>query len=321
MPGFTTHYLFGANTYKNLKNSSLKKTICDNHAAFSLGLQGPDLFFYYLPSYVIHENNIGSVAHIEETGAFLEHLLRSVNLFPDKKEAAIARAYVMGFIGHYLLDCLCHPYIYWRTHYQGRTPDYHGCHMNLEVDIDTELLEFYKQKLPSEFRQRSTIMLTRREVRTIATILYYVYSMTYPDLKITYTAMRIAIRSMQAGTKLFYDPHGKKKVVARKLEAVTLGYPLLSPMIPSDSLQFYRDPLNLHQQEWHNPWDTAFCSNASVPELMEEAQAEYQALLPKIYQLFFTKKHSDAEKLRMDEILRRLGNRNYHSGLTQDEDV
>lgn len=321
MPGFTTHYLFGVNTYKYLENNSLKKTICDNHAAFSLGLQGPDVFFYYLPSYVLHENNIGSVAHIQETGVFLKHLLKSVNLFPDKKEASIAQAYVMGFVGHYLLDCHCHPYIYWRTHFRDRTPDYHGSHMNLEVDIDTELLEFYKNKLPSEFRQRSTILLTRREIRTVATILYYVYSMTYPHLRITYTAMRLAIRSMQAGTKLFYDPHGKKKVVARKLETVALGYPLLSPMIPSDSLQFYRDPLNLLHQEWRNPWDSAYCSRTSVLEMMETSQTEYLALLPKIYRLFFTKRHSDREKQRMDEILDRLGNRNYHSGLKQEEGV
>lgn len=315
MPGFTTHYLFGVSAYKNLPNTPLKKNICDNHAAYSLGLQGPDLFFYYLPSYVLHENNIGSMAHITKTDVFLEYLLKSVNLFPDKKEAAIAQAYVMGFIGHYLLDCRCHPYIYWRTHYQRRTPDYHGRHMNLEVDIDTDLLEYYKKRLPSGFRQRSTILLTRREIRTIATILYYVYSMAYPELKITYTAMRLAIRSIQAGTKLLYDPHGKKKVVVRKLEAMTLGFPLLSPMIASDSLTFYGDPLNLLHRTWQNPWDPSIRSQASFLELMDEALEEYQALLPQIYRLFFTDKHSDAERQRMGRILKKLGGRDYHSGL------
>lgn len=315
MPGFTTHYLFGVNAYRNLKNSSMKKMICENHAAFSLGLQGPDLFFYYLPSYVIHENNIGSVAHIQETGAFLEYLLKSVNFFPDKNEAAIARAYVTGFLGHYLLDCHCHPYIYWRTRFEERTSRYHGRHMRLEVDIDTELLDFYKKKLPSGFRQRSTILLTPREVRTIATILYYVYSMTYPDLKITYTAMRLAIRSLQAGTKLFYDPHGKKKVVIRRLETLTLGYPLLSSMIASDSLQFFPDPLNLLHRPWHNPWDQSRCSKASFLDLMDGAQKEYQALLPRLFRLFLTDRHSDGAARRMDELLDQLGGRDYHSGL------
>lgn len=315
MPGFTTHYLFGINTYQSLKNDSLKKTIFDHHAAFSLGLQGPDIFFYYLPSYVVHENNIGSVAHKEDTGRFLSCLLESTNLFPDKTEDAIARAYIMGFIGHYLLDRRCHPYIYDRSHFQGKTPEYYGAHMNLEVDIDTELLEFYKNKLPSAFRQDSTIMLNRLELRTIATILYYAYSMTYPDLKITYTDMRLAIRSVQAGTRFLHDPHGKKKVLTRKMESLTLGFPVLSPMIASDYLRFYKDPLNILHKEWKNPWDETKVSTDSFLDLMEAAQEEYIRFLPRLHRLFSSKKHSDAARLRQENILKDLGSFSYHSGL------
>lgn len=315
MPGFTTHYLFGINTYKALKNDSLKKVIFDHHAAYSLGLQGPDLFFYYLPSYAVHENNIGSIAHIEDTGKFLSYLIESRNLFPDKKEAEIAQAYIMGFIGHYLLDCRCHPYIYCRSHFHGKTPEYHASHMNLEVDIDTELLSLYKNKLPSAFRQDSTIMLTRLELRTIATILYYVYSMTYPQQQVTYTGIRLAIRSIQAGTKLLYDPHGKKKVITRKLESLTVGYPVLSPMMASDHLQFYSDPLNVLHREWYNPWDTSFTSTDSFLDLMEAAQEEYLKLLPRLYRYFVARRHSDAARLRFEHILKDLGSLSYHSGL------
>lgn len=315
MPGFTTHYLFGVNTYKTLKNDNLRKNISEYHASFSLGLQGPDLFFYYLPSHILHEKNIGSLAHMEKTGEFLRHLLESVNLFPDKKEAGIARAYVMGFIGHYLLDRQCHPYVYWRTHFEKRDVKYNSRHMALEVDIDTELLDFYKGKLPSGFRQRSTILLTRLEVRTIATILYYVYSMTYPDLKLTYTGMRIAIRSMQTGIRLLHDPHGQKKVLTRKIESLTAGHAVISPMIPSDHISFFTDPLNILHREWHNPWKPNLCSTASFLDLMEHAQKEYEDLLPMLYRLFFTKKHSDVERTRMKHILNKLGSHSYHSGL------
>ena len=318
MPGFTTHYLFGVNTYKDLRNDAGKKIIFDHHAAYSLGQQGPDIFFYYLPSYALHKNNIGSVAHIQDTGTFLSYLIESRNLFPDKREEAIAQAYIMGFIGHYLLDRRCHPYIYCRSHFQGRKPDYYGTHMSLEVDIDSELLAFYKEKLPSAFHQKSTIMLTRLELRTIATILYYVYSMTYPDLKVTYTDMRLAIRSVQAGTRFLHDPHGKKKVIARKLESLTLGYPLLSPMMASDALYFYKDPLNLLHREWRNPWNKDQVSSESFFDLMEETQAEYAKLLRKLHRLFVTKKHSETERLRLQKLLDALGNRSYHSGLEAD---
>lgn len=315
MPGFTTHYLFGINTYKSLKNDALKKIIFDHHAAYSLGLQGPDIFFYYLPSYLLHKNNIGSVAHIEETGKFLSYLVESRNLFPDKQEEAIAQAYVMGFVGHYLLDRRCHPYIYYRSHFQEKTPDYHGSHMNLEVDIDTELLAFYKKKLPSDFHQKTTIMLTRQELWTIAAILYHAYSMTYPELSVTCAEMRLAIRSMQAGTRFLHDPHGRKKDITRKIEAFTLGYPLLSPMMASDHLHFYADPLNTLHREWHNPWEKSQTSTESFFDLMEETQEEYVRFLRKLYYLWRTKRHSETERLRLQNILKALGNRSYHSGL------
>lgn len=317
MPGFTTHYLFGINTYKEMKNDALKKILFDHHAVYSLGLQGPDIFFYYLLSYVIHGDNLGSIAHIEDTGGFFTHLIESQNLFPDKEEARIAQAYIMGFIGHYLLDKKCHPYIYHRTHYEGHKAgaDYYGHHMNLEVDIDTELLDLYKHKLPSAFRKESTIMLTRLELRTVSTILYYVYSMTYPEFRVTYKDMRLAIRSMQAGLRLLHDPRGQKKVLARKIEGLTAGYAVLSPMIASDSLSFYKDPLNVLHREWHNPWDEALTSSQSFFDLMEEARQEYMALLPRLNRLFRTKKHSEAEKIRLKHILDYLGNNSYHSGL------
>lgn len=315
MPGFTTHYLFGLNTYQSLKNDDMKKIIFDHHAAYSLGLQGPDIFFYYLVSYAVHGNNIGSVAHIRSTGKFLTHLIESRNLFPDKKEAAIAKAYIMGFVGHYLLDCRCHPYIYWRTHYRGRTPSYYGGHMNLETDIDTELLELYKHRLPSAFRKESTIILTRLELRTISTLLYYVYTMTYPDIKAGIPTMRLAIRSMQLGVRLLHDPHGRKKVVSRKLESWITGYPVLSPMIPSDSLCFYSDPLNILHRTWRNPWDESRTSRASFPDLMEDAQEAYQKLLASLYHLFCIRPYTDSARHTLREILTDLGNQSYHSGM------
>ncbi|MFP3155778.1 zinc dependent phospholipase C family protein [Lachnospiraceae bacterium ZAX-1] len=315
MPGFTTHYLFGLNTYKTLQKDALKKTICKNHAAYSLGLQGSDIFFYFLPTYLVHKSNPGSVAHVKNTNKFLHYLIESRKLFPDKKEEKIAQAYILGFIGHYLLDCSCHPYIYSRTNYIGRKPNYYGNHITLETDIDSSLLSLYKHKKPSSFRQESTIVLTRLQLRTIATILYYVFSKTYPGLKIHYTTIRMAIRSIQLGTRLLRDPLGKKKVLIRAAEGIAVGYPVLSPMIASDSLRFFIDPLNMHHHPWHNPFFDMDAYDESFLDLIGSAQNDYVAMLRSLYQLFCSKVHTPIEKSRHRKILAALGNKSYHSGL------
>lgn len=315
MPGFTTHYLFGWNTYKQLNHNKIKKILHDNHAAYSLGLQGPDVFFYFLPSYLVRSDNIGSIAHEERIGTFLHYLLESRKLFPDYEERKVAEAYISGFLGHYMLDVHCHPYIYWKSRFKERNSRYHGAHMRLEVDIDAELLQFYKHRAPSRFRQESTIMLTTLQRRTIAAILYYVYAKTYPELHIMYTTMRASIRSMQLGTRLLHDSSGRKKVLLRKLEGMILGHPLLSSMIPSDSLTFYMDPLNVLHKQWHNPWDKNFTSTDSFFDLMDDAMEKYTVVLTKLSGLFSSEPHSEAESEKTAELLKQLGNKSYHSGL------
>lgn len=334
MPGFTTHYLFGVNAYKQLECPYLKKTIRDHHAAYSLGLQGPDLFFYFLPSYTIRKRNIGSIAHTESTGRFLRHLLDSRKLFWDKtlkgqkikmdinlkgremrleqgkrlkkEERQIAEAYIAGFLGHYILDTQCHPYIYWRTEFQEKSNQYYGRHMGLETDIDQVLLMREKHCLPSAFRQDASIALSKREKEVIADILFYVYGKTYPRLGVFHITMHAAINSIQLGTRFFHDPTGKKKKIMEGFEKMILGHPMLSTMIPSDTLQGNVDPLNLEKQEWKNPWDLTLVSDDSFLELMEKAQKRYLEALRELEKLY---------QGAHGQLLEKLGNYSYHSGL------
>ena len=135
MPGYVTHYIFGRDIYDHLKDSLLKQNLYINRAVYSLGQQGPDIFFYYLPAYVLHGHNLGHMAHAQNTNQFFASLLESRNDFKLKKDRKIADAYLAGFLGHYILDTTCHPFIYGRTHFDGRTNDYFARHAYLETGM------------------------------------------------------------------------------------------------------------------------------------------------------------------------------------------
>lgn len=337
MPGFTTHYLFGRNAYQKLARLPLKEAIRIHHAAYSLGLQGPDLFFYFLPSYAIHKNNLGSVAHTEQTNTFLRHLLGSRSLFPRQREQKIAEAYLAGFLGHYALDTRCHPYVYWNTEFKGNSGSSHSRHMAFETEIDKELLALYRHLPPSAFRQDSTIRLTRLQMLTITKILHYAYRKTYPGLGILPITIWVSIRSLQLGTRFLYDPSGRKKAVVGALEQMVFGHPLLSTLIPKDGCTAHGDPLNLRHEEWKNPWDTGAVSHASFLELMEGAEKDYLRILGELDRLFTAGTmegagKTDGDKLctkitgtensgkqiyrnGLETLLMRLGNLSYHSGL------
>lgn len=69
MPGFTTHYLFGLNSFRELEEPDLVSCIRKFPHAFCMGLQGPDIFFYYLPSY-LRSSGISGSWHITKIPVF-----------------------------------------------------------------------------------------------------------------------------------------------------------------------------------------------------------------------------------------------------------
>lgn len=315
MPGFTTHYLFGQQTYQIIQNPGQKRAIQKNHTVFSLGLQGPDIFFYDILSAIFAKKNPGSTAHTVDTKKFLRHLLESPRIFPKKEERQIARTYILGFIGHYLLDTVCHPYIYAMTHYDKMPQGYIGGHIRLETDIDTTLLRHYQNRRPSEFHQNESIALSKEQRYVVSTLLYFAFSRTYPGLGITRHRILQAIHAMQMGTKLLYDPTGRKKRWIRRFEAVFPGYPLLSPLIPSDALIFHRDPCNMRHISWKNPWDAERKSKESFFELFEKAQIKYVQILDDMDVLFSMERIPREEAAAIAKLLKTLGNLCYHSGL------
>lgn len=120
---------------------------------------------------------------------------------------------------------------------------------------------------------------------------------------------------MQLGTKWLHDPSGKKKAIGGKLETLALGYPLLTTLIPSDTLTVHIDPLNILRQPWENPWDKSRISTDSFFDLMEKAQENYLQTLADLNRLFAIPLHTRTAQSHMSALLEKLGNKSYHSGL------
>lgn len=315
MPGFVTHYIFGRETYRKLSSSSLKKNIYNNHSAYSLGQQGPDLFFYYLPSYVLEGHNLGSIAHVQESNAFFRGLLRSCLSITNRFDRAVAEAYVAGFIGHYTLDTICHPYVYAMTHYNGREKDYFARHAYLETDIDTALLDMKLNRQPCNFYSADTITLTRRQKKVIAKLLYHAYHYAYPELRIRKYTMYLGIFSLPLGLRILHDDTGKRKVLFRLIEKYVLGYPVFSPLVPSDTLFFRTDPFNLRRAKWTNPWDKSLTSSETFFDLYEKAFGTYLRRIEIFSALLSSLSDPEQHEQLTRTLLKDYGNRSFHSGL------
>jgi hypothetical protein len=314
MPGFTTHYLFGIDAYRRIDDPKIRWNLAHNHSAYALGLQGPDLFFYFFPSYLLHRENLGALAHSRDTGLFFSNLLKSRMLFHGKPHSlGVADAYISGFLGHYTLDCTAHPYVYAFTKYDPDAPrkvtHYFGQHAYFETEIDNELLLYKKGLRPTQFHQNDTIRLNPLQKKVIAKMLTYAYRNTYPRLIVSDFLMRRAFRWMRTVTRLLNDPSGQKKVLVRFMEKLILRRPLFSPMLASDHYRFVKDPLNMTHRRWVHPW-TKKASTESFRDLYRKAGRLYDKRLKLYYHMVA---HGFSEELQQ-QVVHAYGNRSFLSG-------
>ncbi|MCR4955265.1 MAG: zinc dependent phospholipase C family protein [Lachnospiraceae bacterium] len=319
MPGFYTHYLFGSTTYHRIPDDYVRHIISTEKDVYCLGLQGPDFLFYFLPSYLIHHDNLGSIMHEKRTGCFLYHLLLSCNSFFEKADRNIAMAYVFGFLGHYSLDSTAHPFIYDRTHFaHEKTQEYYSGHMGYETELDRELLDYYKHKKPSEFPQYKTIRLHPRQWRVVSSMLNEAIFHTYPEYHSTYAMIKTAITSVRFGTWLLSDPIGFKRPLVSRFEKRFFGYYPISIMIPSDKPTGFGDVLNVMHDTWKNPWVPSETSDKDFFDILEDARLDYLHLLEITGKLFtLDRGHFDRDYLK--KWREEIGNRSYHSGLPCDQ--
>lgn len=107
MPAFYAHDRFGQKVFDRLKGET-KEIVEKYYKQFEIGLQGPDLFFFFRP---YGKNKVVTYGnHLHEISAypFFEHSARIANL---AGEDSASYAYLLGFICHFILDSECHPYV------------------------------------------------------------------------------------------------------------------------------------------------------------------------------------------------------------------
>ena len=143
MPGLYAHFLFGLKV-KEILPEELSRVIENHQDEYLLGLQGPDLLFYYHP--LRFRPVTGGKIHRQPASGFLENA--ACVLREDGSESGLA--YIIGFICHFTLDSDCHPVICSFKQQDGLS------HAGIEEEFDQVLMR--QQKIdPSRFSPKPLI--------------------------------------------------------------------------------------------------------------------------------------------------------------------
>lgn len=154
MPSPYAHYRFGRELLPTLP-ADVRQCIQRFRRVFDVGLQGPDLFFYYNPLTATKIGALGGHFHAQSGQEFF-------SFAGTKADSEVARAYLYGLLGHYCLDSTCHPYI------QSLVQIGEARHVALESEFDRYLLLRDGEPNPHTCDMSKHLKLTRGECMTVA---------------------------------------------------------------------------------------------------------------------------------------------------------
>lgn len=142
MADFATHFILGSLV---ISQSGVDADFINaNRNAFNWGLQGPDLLYFYSPILFSRQlYNAGTLLHDKDTERVMHEFARYVMRCP-KQRRDIAKAYFYGFICHYALDSLIHPYVNYHTRRMVERTDRRRLHMKIESHISASVCAYYK---------------------------------------------------------------------------------------------------------------------------------------------------------------------------------
>ena len=259
MPDIITHYIFGLDTAHHLKESPLYPIIKEHKELFYIGLMGPDPFYFNRLGKKDSAHTIGVRMHNEKTGDFLMSALCYVKkLPPTSDEFGECLSYLSGFMCHYILDSMAHPYIFFLS---GRyipglaeTDKYKGLHKKIELAIDSILCDERFNVKSSSFKINDNILKDIKIPNSIEQLLDNSIFLLYGihNAGATFTSSYHHARTYYKTT---YDRMGAKKAFVNIVTPLTPKS--ISPFL--DAFSYYNcvnpdyDYMNKKRNVWLHP--------------------------------------------------------------------
>ena len=160
MPAVYAHRRFGEKVLAACQNDVARTAIESYPDLYNIGLQGPDILFYYDPLRKNPYKAAGDAMHNAPAAPFFQAGAAHVN---GRPEGQALLSYLLGFLCHFALDSECHSYIEYEIGRSGHR------HVAIETALDGALM----QKDGVDWRAANPagyIVVSEATARTIARV-------------------------------------------------------------------------------------------------------------------------------------------------------
>ena len=295
MPDVAVHASFGREVLASLPEEIRSAIVSE---PYTFALFGPDVWFMHKPW--LRQEGRGRRMHTTKTGAFLLSLLRQTSVSSCRAEMF---SYLAGFLCHYALDSIAHPYIIWVTAQERVFP---RSHMSLEHALDAVEIQrdgFWGTKHPVTDHYFPLLRLPACMQPDLDAVFESVYGWKdcWADLNRSCRRYRFCYRVLE-------HPRGLAARLARTTKA-----DVLRSLSYSESHFHTLDPENTEHRTWCHPFDSTQNSSESFPELREKARRYAVRLIEAVWRLLCRGEGTE------EEVAALIGNNSYLSGLPVDD--
>ena len=285
MPSIITHDTFGQDIYRDLFTSIGGSR--DEAEAFLLGNQGPDPLFYSVACPWLRANHdLGNVMHDQLPARLIDAFKTGLPFLPDE-ERPIARAYALGFLCHYTLDSIMHPFIFSQQYAlcDAGEPglsrsDGHEVHAYIETELDEMILFVKRGETVERFNPARDVLKGSAHMLDVVSKLYVYVAMAVYGRAVPMDLFRDSVRAMRLGQRAFHSASGLKRALLGGAEELVRPYSFCRAMshLPVEIEESIFD--NRERAEWIDPF-TDDASNESFWDLYKRAlaQAEHNIAL------------------------------------------
>lgn len=286
MPAILTHDLFAHELLRYPATSFIATE--EERNAFLLGNQGPDpLFFAVVSPALIPYKDLGSQMHDQLPSFLMESLVHTIEEAPETAKPVI-RAYVAGFICHYLLDRAAHPFVYAQQNalcdagVEGLTrADGHEVHAVIECELDEMMLYSRTRLTVASYPPHENVL--RGDNQTLASISFAIRSTLWNTYRAAAPKNFFArcVRNYRLVERATYSPTGAKARLYGSIERLRRNHSFAQAFCHRDIALMDSPFNNTEHHVWTDPF-TNLEHATSFTDIYEATLQEANRVIPAI---------------------------------------
>ena len=275
MPNVLTHGLMANQTKQQMSESRILSAIKAHPNVYLFGSNGPDFLFYHNVWPWLDQDkakqvgDIGELMHDENINDMVDTMIKIAKKQTVKDYQDIMIAYIAGYLCHWALDSVTHPFVFYRS--GDSTGDTKYDHYRYESALDSKVVQLVYQEKLSKYPTNKFMNMKKYQEKVIAFLVSHAVAHVY-EIPLSEEDCLLSMKHAKQVLRVLFDPHTIWFDAMQIIERLIFKdkWKFSSHMVIG-RMDLNFDELNTNQEVWYNPTDPSTPHRDSFMALFEQS--------------------------------------------------